>query len=75
MEEIRKWCESGASPVDLDESLLTKRISKEKNNKPKVTKKPYRWSATDTGLFFKCIEFFGTDLEMMLGVFNGKSIR
>lgn len=53
----------------MGESVLSKRISKDKLTKPKPTKKPYRWSTTDTGLFFKCIEFFGTDLEMMLGVF------
>jgi hypothetical protein len=60
---------------DLDDSVLTKRIRKDKQLKIRATKKPYRWSTTDTGLFFKCIEFFGTDLEMMLGVFQGKSLR
>lgn len=55
--------------------MLTKRIQKDELGKPFATKKPYKWSVTDTGLFFKCIEYFGTDLEMMLGVFQGKSLR
>lgn len=68
----------GEFPIEIkpaEDSVFTKRIKKENALQQKATKKPYKWSATDTGLFFKCIEFFGTDLEMMLGVFKGKSIR
>ena len=75
MANLMNQPESIFDSSDLNDSVLTKRIRKDKQPKIKATKKPYRWSTTDTGLFFKCIEFFGTDLELMLGVFQGKSLR
>ena len=38
-------------------------------------KKPLRWSENETNTFYKCLEFFGKDFEMIASVFHNKRKR
>ena len=38
-------------------------------------KKPLRWSENETNTFYKCLEFFGKDFEMITSVFHNKRKR
>lgn len=58
------------------ESLLSK-LSKSSSlmiQKPR-RKKPLRWSENETNTFYKCLEFFGKDFEMITSVFHNKRKR
>ena len=58
------------------ESLLSK-LSKSSSLmiKKSKRKKPLRWSENETSTFYKCLEFFGKDFEMITSVFHNKRKR
>ena len=58
------------------ESLLSK-LSKSSSLmiKKSKRKKPLRWSENETATFYKCLEFFGKDFEMITSVFHNKRKR
>jgi hypothetical protein len=58
------------------ESLLSK-LSKSSSLMIKNSrrKKPLRWSENETNTFYKCLEFFGRDFEMITSVFQNKRKR
>jgi hypothetical protein len=58
------------------ESLLSK-LSKSSSLMVKQSRrrKPLRWSENETNTFYKCLEFFGKDFEMITSVFHNKRKR
>lgn len=59
------------------ESLLSKLSKSSSTMLKKKTKrqKPLRWSEGETNTFYKCLEFFGNDFDMITSVFHNKRKR
>ena len=58
-----------------DEKIFSQTFSNMSLIKKRKRKKPQRWSEQDTNTFYKCLEFFGEDFQMIKGVLSHKTKR
>lgn len=58
-----------------EEKIFSQTFSNISLIKKRKRKKPQRWSEQDTTTFYKCLEFFGEDFQMIKGVLTHKTKR
>jgi hypothetical protein len=71
----KKYLEDGKEEYIKEERIFSQTFSNMSLAQQRKRKKPQRWSEQDTQTFYKCLEFFGLDFQMIKGVLSQKTKR